>query len=113
MLPRMIGYAKACQLVLMGDVLTAKEAHRLGIVNEIVKSKDLVTTTNKYIRRLSRGPLKALAMSKDLLNKGLDSPLMEHYDREAEAIARSGKTNDGIEGITAFIEKRRPRFTGK
>jgi 2-(1,2-epoxy-1,2-dihydrophenyl)acetyl-CoA isomerase len=110
MLPRMIGYAKACQMILVGDIIDAKEAYRWGMVNEVVKAKDLVKVTNKYVARLAKGPLKALAMSKDLLNKGLDSKMADHYDREAEAISRSGKTEDGKEGIAAFVEKRKPRF---
>jgi len=109
-LPRMIGQAKAAQLILMGDVIDAKEAWRLGLVNQTVKAKDLVKVTEGYVQNLSSGPAKALALSKDLLNKSLEGAMSDHCEREAEAIGRSGEHRDGKEGIKAFVEKRRPKY---
>lgn len=105
-----IGYAKAAQLVLLGEVIDADEAQEIGLINEVVKSKDLIKVTDKYVKRLTLGPLKAIAMSKDLLNKAQDSTMSKHCEREAEAITRSGKSKDGKEGIAAFVEKRKARF---
>jgi 2-(1,2-epoxy-1,2-dihydrophenyl)acetyl-CoA isomerase len=110
LLPRMIGQAKASQLVLMGDVIDANEAWRLGLVNITVKPKDLVKVTEEYIHNLTSGPTRALALSKDLLNKSLEGAMSDHCEREAEAIGRSGENRDGKEGIRAFVEKRRPKF---
>jgi len=111
LLPRMIGQAKASQLVLMGEVIDAKEARRLGLINETVKPKDLVKVTERYLLNLTSGPSRALALSKDLLNKSLEGAMSDHCEREAEAIGRSGEARDGKEGIKAFIEKRRPKFS--
>jgi len=110
LLPRMIGQARASQLVLMGQVIDAKEAWRLGIINEAVKPKDLVKVTENYIQNLTSGPTKAIAMSKDLLNKSLEGAMSDHCEREAEAIGRAGEHRDGKEGIRAFVEKRKPKF---
>jgi len=111
LLPRMIGQAKAAQLVLMADVIDVKEAKRLGLINEAVKAKDLITVTERYLQNLTSGPSRALALSKDLLNKSLEGAMSDHCEREAEAIGRSGEARDGKEGIKAFVEKRRPKFS--
>jgi 2-(1,2-epoxy-1,2-dihydrophenyl)acetyl-CoA isomerase len=112
-LPRIVGYSKACELTLLGDTFDSKQAEQLGIVNKTVPNNKLVVSVNKYVNKLASGPLKALSLTKDLLNASFDTSFGKHCENEAEAIARSAGTKDAREGFKAFLEKRKPKFEGK
>jgi len=110
LLPRMIGHAKASQLILLGEPIDAAEAERIGLVNKVVNSRQLVRATEEYVHTIMTGPTKSLGITKELLNKSYGGSISDHCEREAEAIGRSGETSDGKEGIRAFVEKRRPKY---
>ena len=111
-LPRLIGTRKALELMLLSDTFDADTALALGLVNWIVASKDLATETTRIVRRLASGPTRAYAETKTLVNRAFEQPLAAHLDAEAQAFARCARTSDLAEGVTAFVEKRKPVFKG-
>ena len=111
-LPRLVGTRKALELMLLADTFDADTALSLGLVNWVVASEDLATETAKIVRRLASGPTLAYAETKKLVNCTFDRPLAAQLDAEAQAFARCAATADLAEGVTAFVEKRKPTFKG-
>ncbi len=113
-LPRMVGFAKTMELILLGDTFTAQEAKRMGIVNKIVENvEELNQESMKLAKRLSEGPSAAIAKAKMLLNQSLDTALVQQLEAETLNLVLSGKTEDLKEGLDAFIEKRKTEFKGR
>ena len=112
-LPRIIGTRKAMELALLGERLNAPEALRLGLVNKLAPAAALDEETIKLAERLASGPGRALAHTKRLLNASLDNTLETQLHMEGVAVADCMASEDLKEGVTAFVEKRAPRFTGK
>lgn len=109
-----IGYARALELEMTGRALTAEEAERWGMVNRVVPDDRLLDETQSFLKPLVEGPSKALALIKRLYNRTLfarDLPGLLDY--EALIQQEAGSTKDHDEGLTAFVEKRAPRFTGE
>lgn len=111
-LPRIVGLRKAMEIALLGDRFDAGAAKDLGIVNWVVPAAALDEETAKLARRLAAGPVRALANTKRLLNRSLDSPLEAQLQAEAESFADCAATPDFAEGIAAFVEKRKPSYEG-
>lgn len=112
-LPRLIGWAKAKELILTGEIIDAREAERLGLVSKVVPASELRATAQGYAEKiLARGPL-ATRLAKLALNAaartGLDAGLL--VERLAQTILFESK--DKEEGMTAFLEKRKPKFRGE
>jgi 2-(1,2-epoxy-1,2-dihydrophenyl)acetyl-CoA isomerase len=112
-LPRLIGERKALELALLGEKFTAQQALEFGIVNWVVAPEQLAPRTAALARRLADGPTQALGSIKHLLRSSFDNSWDEHSHREAELFARAAATADHLEGVTAFVEKRKPVFTGQ
>ena len=112
-LPRIVGQKKAMEIALLGDRFDAATAERLGLVNRVVPSQNLDSETAKLAARLAAGPTAVYARTKALLNASLASSLESQLQREAEAFAQSASEPDFQEGLAAFVEKRKPRFTGR
>lgn len=112
-LPRLVGLKKAMEIALLGDRFDAATAARIGIVNFVVPAAELEAATTTLAARLARGPAVAIARTKALLNASLDRSLETELQAEAENFAACAMTEDWAEGIRAFIEKRRPAFTGR
>jgi len=112
-LTQLVGPAKARELYLLGDIITAEEALRLGIVNWMVPAAELSGETESLARRIARGPRVAYAYMKSNLNLALKSDLRTILDREALTQTLSGRTEDHREGVKAFLEKREPKFQGR
>jgi len=112
-LPRLVGRGRAMELLLSGDPVTAAEAHRIGLVNAVVAPGELLNYSRAWLARvLANGPL-ALGLVVDAVDAGLNGGLEEGLRFEAAAFGMSAATDDRREGTRAFLEKRRPAFTGK
>jgi enoyl-CoA hydratase len=112
-LPRIVGRNLAKELVLVGDMITAQRAHEIGLVNRVLPAPELMGAARETAGRiLSRGPA-AVRTAKMAMNRGLDLDLGNACALEASLFSAVFSTADRTEGITAFLEKRKPVFTGK
>ncbi len=109
-LPRLVGPAAAAQLMFAGDMIDAGEAYRLGIFNRVVPHEQLNEETEKLACKLAAKPPLALQLIKQAIYRSHDASLDEMLDFELEAQLRCGRSQDAAEGISAFVEKREPRF---
>jgi 2-(1,2-epoxy-1,2-dihydrophenyl)acetyl-CoA isomerase len=112
-LPRSVGLKKAMELMLLCDRFDAATAKNLGMINWVVPESELKAETGKLTRRLASGPTKAYGNTQKLLNASLHSTLDDQLQAEAESFSQCAGSADFVEGINAFIEKRKPRFKGK
>jgi 2-(1,2-epoxy-1,2-dihydrophenyl)acetyl-CoA isomerase len=112
-LPRLVGWARATELVLTARTVSSEEALRLGIVNEVVDDSEFASTVDAWARRLAAAPTAAVGRVKQLLAHSLTADLKSQLRFEREMQMASGRTADFREGVAAFLEKRAPRFGGK
>lgn len=110
LLPRVVGLAKATELLYTGDFISAAEAERIGLYNRVVAAAELATETRALAERLARGPSFALAMTKEMLNREMDLSLDTALEWEAQAQATCMQHPDYREAYEAFVEKREPIF---
>jgi 2-(1,2-epoxy-1,2-dihydrophenyl)acetyl-CoA isomerase len=111
-LPRLLTPNKVCELFFLGEAISAEEAGRLSIVNQVVAPEDLESATQQLAERLRAAPPIALAAAKQAVYASEAAELDEMLRYETEAQLRCFESEDGREGVRAFIEKREPRFTG-
>ena len=112
-LPRRIGMHRAKELTLLADIIDADEAQEMGLVNRVLPDDELDGFTQDWADRLASGPPIALAMSKRLLNNSFSVTLEEALDDEGLSQTVNFGTKDTVEAVTAFMEKREPRFRGR
>lgn len=112
-LPRKVGRAKAMELLLLGDALSAEEASAAGIVNKVVPAEDLDAETLALARRVASGPTQAQGAVRALIDGALDRPFAAHLEAERASFIRMTGTRDFREGVSAFLEKRQPQFRGE
>jgi 2-(1,2-epoxy-1,2-dihydrophenyl)acetyl-CoA isomerase len=103
----------AKQLVFFAETLTMSDAHRLGLVNEVVAADRFETTLSEWAVRLAAGPTRAYAAAKQLLNHASDDGRDASFALEAVLVEQIASTDDVAEGVAAFLEKREPRFRGR
>ncbi len=111
-LPRLVGYKKAMELALLPDRFDAQTAKGLGLVNWVVAGEKLVEETTRIARRLADGPTGAYAEAKRLINQSFATTIETQMEEELQAFSRCARSADFKEGLSAFIEKRKPEFKG-
>src|SRR5882724_6553495 len=112
-LPRLVGFHKAAELMLTGDIIDSHEAERLGLINRVVTHAERVKQARELGERLARGPTRAIGLCKRTMNVGITSHLAAVLDAEAEGQGLARQTEDHWEGVQAFLEKRPAHFMGK
>lgn len=112
-LPRMIGLGNTLLLQYTGDLLTADEALRLGMVNRVTKHEELMPVTMELAHRLAQGATYAMALIKRLVYRSLDTSFEESLRLAGPAQDIARQTEDHREGVRAFVEKRKPVFKGR
>ncbi|MFN2531891.1 MAG: enoyl-CoA hydratase family protein [Pyrinomonadaceae bacterium] len=110
LLPRVVGLAKATELLYTGDFISAAEAERIGLYNRVVASDQLLITTRNFAERLAKGPRFALAKTKEMLNRELNMNLETALECEAQAQALCMQHRDYREAYEAFVAKREAKF---
>ena len=113
LLPRVVGLAKASELLMLGDKVLAEEAHRIGLFNEVVPHDELEARTKAVAKRLAEGPTFSIGMTKELLNNSLGIDLYTGIDAEARAQTICMLADDFKEFHASFVEKRKPNFKGR
>jgi len=112
-LPRLVGYKKAMELTLLPELFDAQAAKQHGLVNWVVPADQLIAETARLAKRLANGPTTAYGEAKQLMNKSLSASMETQMEEELFAFARCARTQDLAEGVTAFVEKRKPVFKGQ
>jgi enoyl-CoA hydratase len=112
-LPRLIGKGRALQLILSGGVISAQEAYRMGLVNEIVPATDLITRAEAILSEIASNAPVAVKYAIEATNKGMDTSQSEGLLLEASYFGLCAATEDKKEGTAAFLEKRAPQFRGR
>ena len=112
-LPRVVGQAKALELILTGKQLDAAEAYRIGLVNEVLVADDFPTRVDEVLSGLlGKGPI-ALRLGKEAVHKAMDLTLDQGVRLEEDLYALLQTTQDRAEGVESFLAKRKPHFTGR
>ena len=112
-LPRLVGKGRALQLILTGETISAQEAYRIGLVNEVVPATDLIARAETILKQISANAPIAVKFSLEAVNKGLDAGQAEGLALEASYFGICAATEDKKEGTSAFLEKRAPQFQGR
>ncbi|MDA2955841.1 MAG: enoyl-CoA hydratase [Actinomycetota bacterium] len=112
LLPRRVGLHRAKELALFGDIISAADASEMGLVNRVLPDSELDAFVDGWARRLAAGPPIALALTKRMLNNAMNVTMEEALDDEGAAQTVNFGTKDTIEAMSAFTEKREPKFKG-
>jgi 2-(1,2-epoxy-1,2-dihydrophenyl)acetyl-CoA isomerase len=111
-LPRLVGWKRATELLMTGDVIGAQEAARIGMINRVVPDAELMNETIALAQRLASAPTAALGRIKQMLEESAVNDYNAQLEVEHKAQIQSGQSVDFREGVAAFMEKRPPKFTG-
>jgi 2-(1,2-epoxy-1,2-dihydrophenyl)acetyl-CoA isomerase len=112
-LPRHVGFQKASALIMLGDKISAVEAEQIGMIYKVVEEENLFTEAMTICNRLATMPTKAFAFTKQALNQSMYNSLEQQLELEEKLQTMAGSTKDYNEGVAAFLEKRKPNFTGE
>src|SRR5262249_4104182 len=112
-LPRLVGRGRALQLILTGEMISAQEAYRIGLVNEIVRPADLITRAEAILKKIASNAPIAIRYALAVTNKGLETSQSEGLLLEASYFGLCAATDDKKEGTAAFLERRAPQFHGR
>jgi enoyl-CoA hydratase len=112
-LPRLVGKGRALQLILTGETISAQEAYRIGLVNEVVPAAGLIERAETILKQIAANAPIAVKFSLEAANKGMDSSQSEGLALEASYFGICAATEDKKEGTSAFLEKRKPQFRGR
>jgi enoyl-CoA hydratase len=112
-LPRLVGKGRALHLILSGEMISAQEAYRIGLVNEIVPAADLIARAEAILKKIASNAPIAVKFALEAANKGMETSQGEGLLLEASYFGLCAATEDKKEGTTAFLEKRTPQFRGR
>jgi enoyl-CoA hydratase/carnithine racemase len=112
-LPRIVGKGRALQLILSGEMITAQEAYRIGLVNEVVPTADLINRAETILKQIASNAPLAIRFALNAANKGMETSQSEGLLLEASYFGLCAATEDKQEGTSAFLEKRVPEFRGR
>ncbi|MEW6663645.1 MAG: enoyl-CoA hydratase/isomerase family protein [Thermodesulfobacteriota bacterium] len=112
-LPRLVGMGKACELVFTGKVIDAKEAQEIGLVNFVVPGEELEKETKKLAMEILKAAPIALQLARKALYQGMDCDLPTQVQFEQLSQSTCFRSEDYLEGLKAFLEKRKPQFRGR
>jgi enoyl-CoA hydratase/carnithine racemase len=112
-LPRLVGKGRALQLILTGETISAQEAYRIGLVNEVVPASSLIDRAETILKQITANAPIAVKFSLEAANKGLETSQSEGLALEASYFGICAATEDKKEGTSAFLEKRAPKFRGR
>ncbi len=112
LLPRLVGLARAKQLMFFGDDVSSDDALSMGLVNTVVPNGDVLTVAAEWAARLAQGPTRSIALTKWLLNRSFESDRITAFVEEGWAQEMAMGTADANEGVRAFVERRDPNYKG-
>jgi 2-(1,2-epoxy-1,2-dihydrophenyl)acetyl-CoA isomerase len=112
-LPKLVGSAKACELTFTGAMITAAEAERIGLVNRVVPHDELIARSEELAGRMAANPPGVIRLAKESVYRSLSSDLETAFARETEVQIECFHSEDFLEGVRAFKEKRAPQFKGR
>jgi len=112
-LPRLIGFQKASALMMLGEKVDAKEAEQIGMIYKVFSAEEFEEQSTALAEQLAKMPTKALGQTKELLNQSYDNNLDQQLDLEGKHQIEAAQSKDYNEGVNAFVEKRKPQFTGE
>ncbi len=113
-LPRIVGWAKAAELMLLGDMIDAREAERLGLISRVVPDEELEKVVTQWAEQIATGPTATHQRIKQLLRASAGAATLDdQLDMELRMQREVGRTQDLAEGITAFLGKRQPNYRGR
>jgi enoyl-CoA hydratase/carnithine racemase len=112
-LPRLVGKGRALQLILSGEMISAQEAYRIGLVNEVVPAANLIGRAEAILKKIASNAPIAVKFALEAANKGVETSQAEGLLLEASYFGLCAATEDKKEGTTAFLEKRAPQFQGR
>ncbi len=112
-MPRLVGKGRALQIILSGEIISAQEAYRIGLVNEVVPAADVITRAEAILKQIFSNAPIAVKYSLEAVNKGLETSVAEGLSLEASLFGLCAGTEDKREGTQAFLQKRAPQFQGR
>ena len=112
-MPRLVGKGRALQIILSGEIISAQEAYRIGLVNEVVPAADVITRAEAILKQIFSNAPIAVKYSLEAVNKGLETSMAEGLSLEASLFGLCAGTEDKREGTQAFLQKRAPQFQGR
>jgi enoyl-CoA hydratase/carnithine racemase len=113
LLPRLVGSAKACEMIFTGEMFSVAEAEKTGVVNRIVPHDDLMKTVMELAGKIAENPPGVIKLAKESIYRSLTSSIEEAFLRENDVQSECFNSDDFSEGLTAFLEKRKPQFRGR